>query len=102
MNGTSLLAASGGAARLRTNTAEGNTLGGFLVSGSGNVLESNSAKTSGGRGFDITGSGNVLNTNAAERSTGPEFVIGPNNIDDGNNRANGTRFSFPPAGGTFE
>jgi len=101
MNGAGVPTTPGGA-RLRTNTAEGNTLGSFLVTGGGNVLESNRAKSSGGRGFDIAGSGNTLDTNAAERNTGPEFVIGPGNIDDGNNRANGTRFSFSAAGGTFE
>ena len=101
MSGTSVLNTSG-AASLHTNTAEGNTLGGFLVSGSGNALDDNNAKNSGGRGFDITGRDNLLKTNGAERSAGPEFVIGPNNIDGHSNSANGSRFSFPVAGGTFE
>ncbi len=101
MNGTSLVKATG-AARLLSNNAEGNVLGGFLVTGSGNTLTNNSAKSNGGRGFDILGSGNVLNTNAGEFSAGPEFVIAPNNIDDGSNSANGDTFSFTAAGGSFE
>jgi uncharacterized repeat protein (TIGR01451 family) len=118
MSGMKLLNAAG-AAHVRTNTAEGNreqeipgtvTLGGgFLVSGSGNVLESNSAKTNGNAGpepkspgFNVTGSRNLLTANRAERSGGPEFMIGANNIDGGSNLANGTRFSFPTAGGPFE
>jgi parallel beta-helix repeat protein len=95
------LSVSGGA-RLRTNSAEGNAAGGFLVSGSGNVLDGNDARSNNGPGFDITGSGNVLDTNAAERSEGPEFAIAPDNVDDGGNRANGTRFSFTASGGAFE
>jgi uncharacterized repeat protein (TIGR01451 family) len=101
MNGTGLLSTSG-VARLRTNTAEGSVLGGFLVNGNGNILDDNDAKDTGGRGFDVTGSGNDLNTNKAEDSAGPEFLIGPGNLDSGSNTANGATFSFTAAGGTFE
>jgi hypothetical protein len=99
MNGTSLVAASGGA---RLAAIPRRQCSRRLPSERKRERVGNNAKTNGGRGFNLSGSGNVLNTNKAERSAGPEFTIGPNNVDDGNNSANGTRFSFPAAGGTFE
>jgi uncharacterized repeat protein (TIGR01451 family) len=91
----------GSGAYLDTNGAEVDGAG-FRVTGDNNVLESNSAKSTSGIGFEILGTGNRLNTDKAERNAGAELWIGPGNIDDGGNSANGTRLSFGPAGGVFE
>ncbi len=52
-------------------------------------------------GYSISGTGNRFGTNSAELNAGTEWIIGPNNIDEGENKRNGSRFMFTSAGGNF-
>ena len=74
----------------------------------GQYPDDNSAKANGipsgtppARGFTISGS-ETCSTTMEPSAAWAEFVIGPNNVDGSGNTANGTRFSFPVSGGTFE
>jgi uncharacterized repeat protein (TIGR01451 family) len=94
------LAGSGGS--VNTNNAEGNAGNGFHITGTNNFIENSSAQENSGIGFNVLGSGNIFNTDDAVANNGPEWVIGVNNDDDGNNAANGQPISFGSTGGTFE
>ena len=95
-------------ANLDSNTAEKNVADGFIVTGNGHGLKNNKSKSNGtvsgglltATGFTISGTGNRLNTNLAEKNTGSEWVIGPDNVNEGSNRFNGTVFQFTDVGVT--
>lgn len=93
---------SGGGVLFQTNLAQSNKSDGFLVSGVGNRLVSNRSKQNSSIGFNVSGNTNHFNSNAAELNGGREWVIAPNNVDDGGNKKNGAAFTFTSAGGTFE
>jgi len=91
----------GNAGLFDTNTAENNDSDGIVIIGSNNTLKANRSKKSGVTGITVSGTGNAFNSNAVELSTGNEWDIGPNNLDDGSNKKNGSVFSFTAAGGVF-
>ncbi|PWU25567.1 MAG: hypothetical protein C5B48_00650 [Candidatus Rokuibacteriota bacterium] len=74
---------------------------GMVISGNNNHFVSNVSKQNRNAGYFITGTGNDFSTNSAELNTGTEWIIGPNNVDDGGNKLNGSAFSFTAAGGSF-
>lgn len=83
-----------------TNAAETNTAG-FLITGNDNTFKSgNKAQSNDGVGFDVSGTGNLFKTNAASSNGGKEWVVGQGNIDDTQNSASGSPFTFSLAGGT--
>ncbi len=87
---------------MHTNAAETNVGDGFRVEATGGTYVNNRAKKNGGVGFQVQGTSNGFKTNTSELSGGWEWVLGPNNINNQGNRANGTRFWFGSKGGTFK
>jgi hypothetical protein len=92
---------AGSGAQLDTNEVEV-AMAGVLVTGNANYLESVRVRQAAGVGIQVLGTDNALDTCEAEQNAGAEFSIGPGNIDEGGNSANGDSFTFTGAGGTFE
>jgi parallel beta-helix repeat protein len=98
-----------------TSTASGNSFentrsqanveNGYFVEGTKNAFHKDRAIGNGEIGFVLAdvgaGDGNTLTETQASRNVICQYDIGANNVDGGNNRANGVRFSFDAAGGEF-
>ena len=85
---------------------KGNSQSGVVVKGSGNQLTENVSAYNTATGFTISGTdpadnNNKLKKNQASSNTGIEFVIGKKNVDQLENKKNGTKFTFKAAGGNF-
>jgi hypothetical protein len=85
--------------RLESNKAEAVDGDGYVVTGAGASLKNNKAESNGGVGFNAFGTGNHFNTNTASLNDGKEWVVGPGQVDEGGNKASGTVFLLPSAGG---
>ena len=77
-----------------------------MVKGSGNQLTENVSAYNTATGFTISGTdladnNNKLKKNQASSNTGIEFVIGKKNVDQLENKKNGTKFTFNGNGGNF-
>jgi len=98
----------GSANTINGNIAESNGLAGFAITGNGNTVTNNSAgdvrrgNGSKGGGIVVTGIDNELGGNGSYRNRPTQFTIGRNNIDLGENDANGATFAFGPNGITVE
>lgn len=66
------------------------------------IFDSNTAVGNGGVGIRLATAGSQVESNRSEKNADFEYVIAAGNTDLGNNRANGTTFAFPPAGGSYE
>jgi parallel beta-helix repeat protein len=85
-----------GASYIRNNGGDG-----VQVDGSSNTLFDNKRVEDNAQdGIHVNGTGNELEKNAAQNNAGDEFDIGPNNIDGGDNKANGNPCTFGATGGT--
>jgi uncharacterized repeat protein (TIGR01451 family) len=91
-----------------SNTAENNEGHGFVIAGTQNTFKTNEAQSNTGIGFKVTGGSNHFNNNAASNNEGEganalerQWVIAPDQIDDGGNKTSGAVFHIPPEGGTF-
>jgi hypothetical protein len=102
-NGGNGINVSGNNNTLKKNQSKSNTLAGILISGNSNILDQNTGVEKNlQRGFYIMGSLNKLTKNEAKNNTGYEFTIAANNnVGSSGNKANGTAFTIPLAGGNF-
>ena len=80
---------------------KGNAGDGVVVSGTGNQLTEISSAFNSATGYTVSASGNKLKKNTSSTNTGVEYVIGANNVNQLENKKNGTSFSFGAAGGSF-
>lgn len=73
---------------------------GILVQGSGNTVRDNGQVDNNSLdGINVTGVGNKLRSDRASANTGDEFDIGPGNVNQGGNKANGVTCTFGAGGG---
>jgi len=102
-NGGNGINVSGNNNTLKKNQSKSNTLNGIQISGNSNILDQNTGVEKNlQKGFYITGSLNKLTKNEAKNNTGYEFTIAANNnVGSSGNKANGTAFTIPLAGGNF-
>jgi uncharacterized repeat protein (TIGR01451 family) len=84
-----------------TNLAQFNGTHGMVILGSNNRFINNQSKQNKNSGYSVSGTLNRFGTNAAEMNAGTEWIIGANNVDEGSNSRNGSRFTFTSAGGSF-
>ena len=66
------------------------------------IFDSNTAVSNGGVGIRLASAGSQVESNRSEKNGDFEYVIAAGNTDLGNDRANGSTFAFPPAGGSYE
>lgn len=88
--------------KLRGGTVENNAGAGVELSATANSnsLSGATIRNNGGDGVLVDGTGNKLKSNKASNNAGNEFDVGPGNVDQGSNKANGAACSFGAAGGT--
>ena len=92
---------AGNAGLFDTNLAQFNGTHGMVILGSNHRFINNQSKGNKNSGFSVSGTQNSFGTNAAELNSGTEWIIGANNLDEGGNSRNGSRFTFTSAGGNF-
>jgi parallel beta-helix repeat protein len=87
--------------KLRGGTVENNAGTGveFSATANNNSLSGATVRNNGGDGILVDGTGNKLKSNKASNNGGNEFDIGPGNINQGSNKANGAACNFGAAGG---
>ena len=100
-NKTRGIVVAGNAGFFDTNLAQFNGTHGMVILGNDNRFISNQSKQNKNSGFSISGTLNRFGTNSAELNAGTEWIIGTNNVDEGENKRNGSRFTFTSAGGNF-
>lgn len=101
-NGGFGLVVSASGNTITSNGAVVNGAGGFSIgAAAAGLFKGNTAEGNGGPGFRFATGGTTIDSNRADRNGGWEFEIAPANNDAGNNRANGSGFSFTLDGGTF-
>ncbi|MFM7141383.1 MAG: right-handed parallel beta-helix repeat-containing protein, partial [Alphaproteobacteria bacterium] len=89
--------------RVYSNSAAVNGGDGLrILAATAPIFDSNTAVGNGGVGIRIASAGSQVESNRSEKNGDFEYVIAAGNTDLGNNRANGSVFAFPPAGGSYE
>lgn len=71
----------------------------FTATANGNSLNGATIRNNGGDGVLVDGTGNKLKQIKASSNAGDEFDVGPGNINQGSNKANGVACNFGAAGG---
>jgi hypothetical protein len=71
----------------------------FTATANSNSLNGATIRNNGGDGVLVDGTGNKLKNNKASTNVGNEFDVGPGNINQGSNKANGVACNFGAAGG---
>ena len=102
-NGGYGLRVTGAGNHIYSNYAAVNSLDGFAIeAATSGIFDSNVSVSNGGVGIRLSTAGSQVESNRSEKNAGYEYEIAAGNADLGNNRANGSVFAFPPAGGSYE
>ena len=86
---------------VRSGTINDNAGNGVTINGDNNDLRGSDVKFNGAKGVEVNGTGNLIQDIDAIGNGDCEFMVGPGNLDGGDNKANGAPVD-PTVGGCIE